>query len=46
MENLRAMLEAGTLTPIIDKTFTLEEAPAALRYLQTGRALGKIIVAP
>ena len=46
MEILRRMLEEETLTPVIDRTFSLEEVPAALRYLQEERALGKILVVP
>ena len=46
MEVLRRTLEAGTLTPVIDRTFSLEEVPAALRYLQEERALGNIVVVP
>ncbi len=44
-EDLRELLrlvEAGTLRPILDRTFPLEEAPAALRYVQDGRAAGKV----
>lgn len=41
---LTQLLETGQLTPHIDRTFPLEEAPAALRYLQTGRVKGKVIL--
>jgi NADPH:quinone reductase-like Zn-dependent oxidoreductase len=44
MAVLRTHLEAGELTPIVDKTFSLDEVPEALRYLQTGQALGKIVI--
>jgi NADPH:quinone reductase-like Zn-dependent oxidoreductase len=43
---LAEFLEAGKLTPIIDRTYPLEEVPEAMRYLQGGRALGKIIITP
>jgi NADPH:quinone reductase-like Zn-dependent oxidoreductase len=32
------------MTPVIDKTYKLSEVPAALAYLETGRARGKVIV--
>jgi NADPH:quinone reductase-like Zn-dependent oxidoreductase len=30
----------------IDRTFTLEELPAALAHVGEGRALGKVVVRP
>jgi NADPH:quinone reductase-like Zn-dependent oxidoreductase len=45
LEDLRARLEAGTLKPVVDRTFALEEVPAAIRYLRDGRARGKIAIA-
>lgn len=44
MVALQAFLEAGQLTPIIDRTYPLSEVPAAMHYLQTGRNLGKIVI--
>ena len=44
MAVLKGHLEAGELTPIVDKTFSLNEVAEALRYLQTGQALGKIVI--
>jgi NADPH:quinone reductase-like Zn-dependent oxidoreductase len=44
MPVLTRYLEAGELTPIVDKTFSLNDVPKALRYLQTGQALGKIVI--
>ena len=46
MAVLRDLLEAGKLTPVIDRTYPLEEVPEAMRYLAGGRACGKIIVTP
>ncbi len=48
LEYLRALAElaeAGHLRPVIDRTFPLEEAGAAIDYLASGRALGRVIVA-
>lgn len=46
MEVLRGFLEAGKLTPIIDRTFALGQVPEAMRYMQEGKARGKIIITP
>ena len=40
------MLQAGQLTPVVDKTFPLSEIAAALQHLQSGQALGRIILTP
>jgi NADPH:quinone reductase-like Zn-dependent oxidoreductase len=42
---LKAMLEAGKITPALDKCYPLSEVPEALRYLGAGHARGKIIIA-
>ncbi len=41
---LSALVEAGTLMPVIDRTYPLIEAPDAIRYLAEGHAAGKIVV--
>ncbi len=46
MAVLKEFLEAGKLTPIIDRTYPLEAVREAMRYLQGGRAHGKIIITP
>ena len=43
---LKALLETGKLTPLVDRVFPLAEARDAMRYLQQGTARGKIILAP
>ena len=42
---LKELIEAGTVTPVIDRTYPLREVPEAIRYLETGRARGKVVVA-
>jgi NADPH:quinone reductase-like Zn-dependent oxidoreductase len=44
LEELRTMLEAGTIKPVVDRTFPLEEVPEAVRYLREGHALGKVVI--
>jgi NADPH:quinone reductase-like Zn-dependent oxidoreductase len=39
------LFEAGTVLPVIDKTYPLSEAAEALRYLGEGQALGKVVIA-
>jgi NADPH:quinone reductase-like Zn-dependent oxidoreductase len=41
---LAAMAEAGTLRPVIDRRYAFAETAEAMRYLETGRARGKVIV--
>ena len=44
MAALSELIEAGTLTPVIDRTFPLREVPDAIRYLEGGQARGKVVV--
>lgn len=41
---LVAMIDAGTLVPVIDRTYPLDGVPDALRYLEEGRARGKVVI--
>jgi NADPH:quinone reductase-like Zn-dependent oxidoreductase len=41
---LKELIEAGKVTPVIDRTYPLSEAPAAIRYLQEGHARGKVVI--
>lgn len=42
---LKDLIEDGNITPVIDKTFPLSEAADAIRYIEAGRARGKILLA-
>jgi NADPH:quinone reductase-like Zn-dependent oxidoreductase len=44
LEELRTLLEAGAIRPVIDRTFSLDEVPEAIRYLRDGRVRGKIVI--
>ena len=44
LDVLRDLIEAGKLTPLVDRAFVLGEVPAAIRHLLNGHARGKIIV--
>jgi NADPH:quinone reductase-like Zn-dependent oxidoreductase len=41
---LTELIEAGKVTPVIDRTYPLTEAPKAILYLEQGHARGKIII--
>ena len=41
---LAELIESGAVTPVIDRTFDLAEAPDALRYLGAGHAQGKTVI--
>jgi len=41
---LKELLEEGQLKPLIDKSYPLSEVPDAIRYMQEGRARGKIVI--
>jgi NADPH:quinone reductase-like Zn-dependent oxidoreductase len=38
------LLEAGRMTPVVDRRYALSEARDALRYLGEGHARGKVVV--
>lgn len=44
IEELRTLIEAGELTPVVDRTFPLADAAQAIRYLQQGHARGKVVL--
>jgi NADPH:quinone reductase-like Zn-dependent oxidoreductase len=44
LTTLAAMIEAGDVTPVIDRVYPLEEAPDALRYVEAGHPKGKVVV--
>jgi NADPH:quinone reductase-like Zn-dependent oxidoreductase len=41
---LGELVDAGKLTPVVDRTYPLSEAPEAIRHLETGHARGKVVV--
>ena len=32
------------MTPVIDRTYPLSETADAIRYVETGRAVGKVVI--
>ncbi len=43
-EFLVELFEAGKVVPVIDRSYTLSEVPEALRYLEDGLVLGKVVI--
>ena len=41
---LSELIEAGKVTPVIDRCYPLSEVPDAIRYLETMRARGKVVI--
>ena len=41
---LRELMESGKVTPVIDRTYNINETQAALRYLEEGHARGKVVI--
>jgi NADPH:quinone reductase-like Zn-dependent oxidoreductase len=44
LTTLATMIEAGDVTPVIDRVYPLGEAPDALRYVEDGHPKGKVVV--
>jgi NADPH:quinone reductase-like Zn-dependent oxidoreductase len=41
---LKELIEAGKVTPVMDRTYALSESSDAIRYLEKGRARGKVAI--
>lgn len=44
LQLLKELIEAGTVKPVIDRTYSLSEVPEAIRYLEEGHARGKVVI--
>ena len=44
LADLKELIQAGKLIPMVDRTFGLSEVPEALRYFGEGRHKGKIVI--
>jgi NADPH:quinone reductase-like Zn-dependent oxidoreductase len=45
LDTLRGLIEAGSLTPAVDKVIALEQVPDAIHDLAGGRVRGKVVIA-
>jgi NADPH:quinone reductase-like Zn-dependent oxidoreductase len=41
---LKELIEAGKMTPVIDRTYPLNELPGAIRYMEEGHTQGKVVI--
>ena len=41
---IKDLLESGKIVPVIDRAYPLSETPEAIRYLETSRARGKVVI--
>jgi NADPH:quinone reductase-like Zn-dependent oxidoreductase len=44
LEAMTRLIESRAVTPVIDRTYALADAPDAIRYLAEGHAAGKVVV--
>ena len=44
LNEVAALVSDGVVQPVIDRRFSLEDVPAAIRYSEEGRARGKILI--
>jgi NADPH:quinone reductase-like Zn-dependent oxidoreductase len=44
LERLTELIDAGKVTPSIDRTYPLDQVPEAMRHLEAGKARGKVAI--
>jgi NADPH:quinone reductase-like Zn-dependent oxidoreductase len=44
MNVLASMMQSGVVTPVIDRRYPLSQSADAIRYLEEGRARGKVVI--
>lgn len=44
LKRITALIEAGDIRPVLDRTFAFADLNAAFAYIETGRAKGKVVV--
>jgi NADPH:quinone reductase-like Zn-dependent oxidoreductase len=46
LRELARLIESGAVTPSVDRSFPLADAPQAMRYLAAGAVRGKVVIEP
>jgi NADPH:quinone reductase-like Zn-dependent oxidoreductase len=44
LEKIAALVDQGVIRPVLDKSFPLEAAAGAISYVESGRAVGKVVI--
>jgi NADPH:quinone reductase-like Zn-dependent oxidoreductase len=44
LQTLKELIDRGKVAPVIDRTYSLIEAPDAIRYLEKGHPRGKVVI--
>jgi alcohol dehydrogenase len=44
LEKISALVDRGAIRPVLDRTFPLEAAAEAISYVESGRAVGKVVI--
>jgi len=44
LADIAALIDAGTIRPVVDRVFPFDATNEALAYVETGRAKGKVVV--
>jgi len=44
LHEIARLVDSGVIKPVIDREFAFDQLPAALEYLQAGRARGKVVL--
>jgi NADPH:quinone reductase-like Zn-dependent oxidoreductase len=44
LEKLGALVDQGVIKPVLDKVFPLDAAAEAIAYVESGRAVGKVVI--
>ena len=44
LEKIGALVDQGVIKPILDRTFPLVAAAGAISYVESGRAVGKVVI--
>jgi NADPH:quinone reductase-like Zn-dependent oxidoreductase len=44
LREIAALIDAGSIRPVVDRVFPFEATREALAYVETGRAKGKVVV--
>lgn len=44
LTKIKHLVEKGSIRPVIDRVYSIEEAQEAVQYVETGRAKGKVVI--